>query len=215
MQKYSKINHEYKYVLVHFEEIDDLPALLKNIDLNKYEIGIGFGRLQHYEYKQMMREQYPNDTKKSWMQMDLSPLTDYPEISSLYLENGFTVRNLDALYTLNLHTLNFEPMEKNEIKTKEKLDLSRLKHLKYIDGGWGKFMVNLGGCKTLEKMKIWFYPDQDFSEIGQLNRLEELTLIQCKTLTLDGITDMPALKHIELKYSRTCKTSTRWPTART
>lgn len=64
-------------------------------------------------------------------------------------------------------------------------------------------MVNLGGCKTLEKMKIWFYPDQDFSEIGQLNRLEELTMIQCKTLTLDGITDMPALKQIELKYSRT------------
>ena len=136
MQKYSRINHEYKYVLVHFEEIDDLPALLKNIDLNEYEIGIGFGRLQHYEYKQMMREQYPNDTKKSWMQMDLSPLTDYSEISSLYLENGFTVRNLDALYTLNLHTLHFEPMEKNEIKTKEKLDLSRLKHLTYIDGGW-------------------------------------------------------------------------------
>ena len=24
MQKYSKINHEYKSVLVHFEEMDDL-----------------------------------------------------------------------------------------------------------------------------------------------------------------------------------------------
>ena len=52
-------------------------------------------------------------------------------------------------------------------------------------------------------MQIWFFPDKDFSEIGRLRNLQELELIQCKTATLDGINDMPSLKKIFLRYSRT------------
>ena len=77
MKKHSHIDHERKIVRVHFNETDELPSLLKNIDLQEYTVAV------------TCDDSYWSNLRKdpNWFQMDLSVFADYPAISHFYLTN--------------------------------------------------------------------------------------------------------------------------------
>ncbi len=126
---------------------------------------------------------------------DIDFLKECPHIEILNLSGG-NIKDFEGLSFLeNLKTLSM-----NHLNKKVKVDLAKLTSLKELYGELPTRATGLSNLKNLKRMQIWDYKphSKTFAELGQIENLEVLHLIQAKIESFEGIGQFRALQELNL-----------------
>lgn len=141
----------------------------------------------------------PEFRKMPSAEVDLSPLRKCKHIEMLHLEGNLV--NAEVLAELScLHTLSID----NESRTNP-VRIDMLPNLKELwIHKYGKNILGLPASTGLESVRLWNYAPKrrNLTEFEKLKNLRELSLIQVRIDTLEGIERLLALRSFEIYYSR-------------
>lgn len=126
---------------------------------------------------------------------DINFLKECTHIEKLYLK-GDHVRNLEGLSFL----VNLKILAMNDLYKKVKLDLGNLSSLEELYGELPTNTTGLSKLKKLKRIQIWGYKplSKTFAELGEIENLEVLHLIQAKVESFEGIGQFKLLQELDL-----------------
>lgn len=126
---------------------------------------------------------------------DIDFLKECQHIEKLYLK-GENLRNFDGLSYL----VNLKIIAMNDLNKKVKLDLGNLFSLEELYGELPTRATGLSKLKNLKRMQIWGYKplSKTYSEIGEIENLEVLHLIQAQIESFEGIGQFKILQELDL-----------------
>ena len=126
---------------------------------------------------------------------DIDFLKECPNIEKLFMK-GENIRNLEGLS----HLVNLKILAMNDLNKKVKLDLGNLSSLEEIYGELPTRATGLSNLKNLKWMQIWGYNpiSKTFTELGEIENLEVLHLIQAQIESFEGIGQFKKLQELDL-----------------
>lgn len=138
---------------------------------------------------------------RGFLGRDLAFLREFPFVKGLEivspLSGGFDLDPIRALKGLRSLT----------VSDKVSLDLREFPELEELRVVWDKGL-RLEGSSSLRLLHLRQYRPKsgDLAELPMLPKLEALDLVQAPLKSLDGVERFPALRHLELAYTRTLRT---------
>lgn len=132
---------------------------------------------------------------ESYNLSDIDFLKECSQIEKLYLK-GENVINFEGLSFL----VNLKFIAMNYLNKKVKLDLGNLFSLKELYGELPTNTTGLAKLKNLKRIQIWSYKPRSktFTELGEIENLEVLHLIQAKVESFEGIGQFKTLQELDL-----------------
>jgi hypothetical protein len=108
----------------------------------------------------------------------------------LYCWDAKNIKVIESLTQLEVLGLQF--------KSQRKLDFSKFESLRVVKATWAKGLSSILDLRTLEKLNIQNYPNEDLVQISQMSFLKQLYLTSRKLKSLDGISNLKQLELIDL-----------------
>jgi protein phosphatase 1 regulatory subunit 7 len=121
-------------------------------------------------------------------------LSDYPEIKRLSISDG--IEDISAIH--DLHNLEWTIISGK----KRKIDFSHFPSLKYYNGDWSSYLLNMDTCKYLEDLRLGGYSpkNKDCTSLPDVIGLKRLELVQSTICSLTGLEKFNRLEKLEFYY---------------
>ncbi|WP_284209231.1 leucine-rich repeat domain-containing protein [Thalassotalea eurytherma] len=124
--------------------------------------------------------------------------TDLTFLSALTFLKSLEVYCWDAKNIKSIESLTQLEVLGLQIKSQQKLNLENFDKLRVLKVTWSKGLTSIFELKSVEKLNIQNYPNEDLSNISKMILLKKLYLTSRKLQSLNGITNFKQLESLDL-----------------
>jgi len=123
---------------------------------------------------------------------DLTFLSNLTFLKSLevYCWDAKNIKSIESLTQLEVIGL--------QIKSQQKINFANFDKLRVVGVTWTKGLTSIFELKSVEKLNIQNYPNEDLSQLSQLSLLKKLYLTSRKLQSLNGINNFEQLELLDL-----------------
>ena len=124
--------------------------------------------------------------------------TDLTFLSCLTFLKSLEVYCWDAKNIKSIESLSQLEVLGLQINSQQKLNLENFDKLRVVKVTWSKGLTSIFKLKSVEKLNIQNYPNEDLSDISKMILLKKLYLTSRKLRSLNGITNFKQLELLDL-----------------